>query len=838
MDYQCVVVYTVINIASPRLSAQAADLSDGFVNWFKNKIKRAVAVYLHLLNLTPNSGIVHGNLACLYYKQGLIDLAIDTYKRAIELHPNFPDAYCNLANAFKEKGLVFEAEECYNQALSLCPLHVDTLNNLGNVKREQGKIEEATKLYQKALEVFPNFAATHSNYASLLQQQGKLHEALKHYRQAIYIQPNFADAYSNMGNTLRELQDISGALVCFRRAIEINPSFPDAHCNLASIYKDLGNIPEAIKSYKIAIKLKTNFPDAFCNLAHCLQIVCDWDGYDERMHTISKIVEDQLVKDNLSSIHPHHSFLYPLSNAVRKEVATRQAGLYIEKVKIYNKTFLRNPNKFKGRLRVGYVSSDFGNHPTSHLMQSIPGLHDRAKVEVFCYALNPDDGTTFRSKIIKESDHFVDLSCITDNLEAAQKIHNDGVNILVNMNGYTKGARNEIFALKPAPIQVMWLGYPGTSGADYMDYIITDKVSSPMSTEADFSEKLAFMPQTYFVGDHNQMFPHIKNHHRVRVKDKLLKETEALINSAENINVEDIFTVCKKRELVLYKKLQPIEITVKEIDIPEYTIKSTIDPLYTQVLINRKAIDNGISIANINEKVASGEEVFDNIIITSRRQYGIPDDAIVYCNFNQLYKIDPTVMDMWINILEMVPNSVLWLLSFPTAGKPNILKYTQKLGIPPGRIFFSNIACKEEHVRRGQLADVCLDTPLCNGHTTAMDVLWAGTPVVTLPGETLASRVAASQLNALNCTELIAKDRQHYVEIAVKLGNNAEYRKYVRAKVAKARVESTLFDCAQYARGLESLYEQMWKIYEAGDKPVHITATPIIPVNNNSEEAQ
>ncbi|KAI5647006.1 tetratricopeptide repeat domain-containing protein [Phthorimaea operculella] len=163
MDYQCVVVYTVINIASPRLSAQAADLSDGFFNWFKNKIKRAVAVYLHLLNLTPNSS-------------------------------------------------VFEAEECYNKALSLCPLHVDTLNNLGNVKREQGKIEEATKLYQKALEVFPNFAATHSNLASLLQQQGKLYEALKHYSKAIYIQPNFADAYSNMGNTLRELQDISGAL--------------------------------------------------------------------------------------------------------------------------------------------------------------------------------------------------------------------------------------------------------------------------------------------------------------------------------------------------------------------------------------------------------------------------------------------------------------------------------------------------------------------------------------------------------------------------------------------------------------------------------------------------
>ncbi|CAH2034730.1 unnamed protein product, partial [Iphiclides podalirius] len=136
MDYQCVVVYTVINIAPPRLSAQATELN-GCVAWFKNKIKRAVAAYLESLKLTPGNAIVHGNLACLYYKQGRIDLAIDTYKRAIELQPNFPDAYCNLANALKEKGLVAEAEDCYNAALRLCPSHVDTLNNLGNVKREQ-----------------------------------------------------------------------------------------------------------------------------------------------------------------------------------------------------------------------------------------------------------------------------------------------------------------------------------------------------------------------------------------------------------------------------------------------------------------------------------------------------------------------------------------------------------------------------------------------------------------------------------------------------------------------------------------------------------------------------
>ncbi|XP_063837942.1 UDP-N-acetylglucosamine--peptide N-acetylglucosaminyltransferase 110 kDa subunit-like [Ostrinia nubilalis] len=827
MDYQCVVVYTVINIAPPKLTAQATEFSNGCVTWFKNKIKRAVAVYLHSLKLTPNNGFIHGNLACIYYKQGLIDLAIDTYRRAIELQPNFPDAYCNLANALKEKGHVMEAEECYNMALRLCPSHVDTLNNLGNVKREQGNIAEATKLYMRALEVFPNFAATHSNLASLLQQQGKLHEALIHYKQAINIQPKFADAYSNMGNTLRELQDITGALVCFKKAIQINPSFADAHCNLASIHKDMGNITEAIDSYRNALELKTDFPDAYCSLAHCLQIVCDWDDYEERMNNIVAIVEDQLKSDKLSSVHPHHSVLYPLCNKSRKEIAVRHANLYAEKVEMLGEhvSFSYQKEKRSERLRVGYVSSDFGNHPTSHLMQSIPGLHEKSKVECFCYALNPDDGTTFRSKIAKESEHFYDLSKVTCNIAAAKKIHNDGIHILVNMNGYTKGARNEIFALKPAPIQVMWLGYPGTSGAEYIDYYITDEISSPLVMKTDFTEKFAFMPHTYFVGDHHQMFPHLKINYKVNTNDNDSYDfNEALINAAENINIKETLSVKEKKEIIHYEQKPPIEEIVRKVNIPSYVMEMTMNSRQLQVLVNGATIDNGLSIHHSNKKVASGEETYDNIIFTSRKQYGLPNDAIIYCNFNQLYKIDPSVMKMWINILKLVPNSVLWLLSFPPAGEPHVKKYAQNSGLSPSRIVFSRIACKEEHVRRGQLADVCLDTPLCNGHTTAMDVLWAGVPLVTLPGETLASRVAASQLNTLGCSELIANSPKEYQDIAVKLGLDRQYCRYMRAKVSKARLESTLFDCKHYARGLETLYEKMWKRYENEERPDHIKA--------------
>lgn len=300
---------------------------------------------------------------------------------------------------------------------------------------------------------------------------------------------------------------------CYQRAIQINPTFADAHSNLASIYKDTGNINDAISSYKTALKIKPNYHDAFCNLAHCLQIICDWTDYNDRMKRLKAIVQEQLEAKRLPSVHPHHTMLYPLTPEQRKRIAEKHANLCIEKVSLLHK------NKYKfnlklapgERLRIGYLSSDFCNHPTSHLMQSIPGLHDKSKVEIFCYSLTGDDGTSFRAKIGRETEHFYDLHTIHCNGKAADKIATDRIHILINMNGYTKGARNEIFALKPAPIQVMWLGYPGTSGADYMDYIITDSVTSPLCYSSHYTEKLAYMSYTFFIGDHMNMFPHLNN---------------------------------------------------------------------------------------------------------------------------------------------------------------------------------------------------------------------------------------------------------------------------------------------------------------------------------------
>lgn len=805
---------------------------------------RAAAAYLRALNLSPNNAVVHGNLACVYYEQGLIDMAIDTFRRAIRLQPNFPDAYCNLANALKEKGRALEAEECYETALKLCPNHADSLNNLANIKRERGYVEAATSLYLKALEVFPEFAAAHSNLASILQQQGKLNEAIHHYKEAIKISPTFADAYSNMGNTLKEIGDVQGALRCYGRAIQINPAFADAHSNLASIHKDSGNISEAITAYRTALRLKPDFPDAFCNLAHCLQIICDWTDYEERMEKLLTIVDEQLQKNRLTSIHPHHSMLYPLTHTQRRAIASKHATFCTEKISVLNKppydfSHFKNegPNT---RLRLGYVSSDFGNHPTSHLMQSVPGMHDRDRVEIFCYALSPNDGTKFRSKIESESDHFIDLSEVACNGEAADRIYSDRIHILVNMNGYTKGARNEIFALKSAPLQAMWLGYPGTSGASYMDYIVTDKMTSPLRLADEYSEKLAYMPETFFLGDHKQMFPHLIERVILSECGSVRKETTTTImNDGSNktvdrmvappdnvsiVNATDLSPIIENAEI---KRICEVEVVKTVAQFPTtLPVQAMISQGQVQTSVNGVVVQNGLATTQMNNRAATGEEAPNSIVVTTRQQYNLPENAVVYCNFNQLYKIDPKTMEVWVNILKRVPNSVLWLLRFPVIGEANIVAKAAEMGLTPDRIIFSNVAAKEEHVRRGQLADICLDTPLCNGHTTGMDILWAGTPMVTLPLETLASRVASSQLSCLGTPELIANSYDDYESIAVRLGTDRAYLKTIRAKVWQARTSSHLFDVKLYVNNLERLFIKMWEKFKNDEEPDHITQLP------------
>ncbi|TMW57793.1 hypothetical protein Poli38472_014396 [Pythium oligandrum] len=708
-----------------RLAPDFADAHSNLGNVFKEngRVQEAIEAYKRAIAIRPEFAIAHGNLASAYYDAGQIDLAVHTFRHAIQLEPNFPDAYNNLGNALREMGQLEQAINCYRTALRLKPDHPHAYNNLGNALKDKGMVKEAIHCYATAARLMPQFAAAHSNLGSVLKEQGKLDQALAHYQEAITIDPNFADAYSNMGNVFKDLNRLEEAIQCYSTAIRLKPHFPDAYSNLASAYKDGGRIDDAITCYRKALSLRPNFPDAFANYFHSMLFICDWQSREGDLKKLVQFLDAQLAMDNvLPSVQPFHALVYPLSMQCFLDISRRYAERAKLNVSLVEAPSLRyKSKKSQERLRIGYVSSDLGNHPLAHLMQSVFGFHDKKQFEVFCYSTTPDDGSIWRRKIMGEVEHFKDVSMM-NNGDAAKLIHADGIHILVNLNGYTKGARNEIFALKPAPIQVSYMGFCGTLGADYVQYMIGDAVVVPPEHRRYFSEKIINMPHSYFVNDHKQ----------------------------------------------------------------------------------------------------SARDVLDVEKCPSRAHYGVPEDKFVFCNFNQVYKIDPATFRTWMNVLKRVPNSILWLLRFPPLAEANLRAEARAQGVKDNRLHFTDVAPKDEHLKRGYLADLFLDTPECNAHTTGCDILWGGTPMVTMPKDRMASRVASSLLKAADLSDLITTTLDEYEELAVALASDKDKLWEVRCRLEDGRLTCPLFDTARWVQNMEAGLRMAWDRHEAGLEPDHI----------------
>ncbi|KAG6966404.1 hypothetical protein JG688_00006783 [Phytophthora aleatoria] len=714
-----------------RLAPDFADAYSNLGNALKEagRVEEAIQAYKSALQIRPNFAIAHGNLASCYYDAGQMELAIHTFRHAIQLEPNFPDAYNNLGNALRECDQLEQAVTCYRTALQLKPDHPHAYNNLGNALKDKGLVKEALHCYTTAARLLPQFAAAHSNIGSVLKEQGKLDQALAHYQQAITIDPNFADAYSNMGNVFKDLCRLEEAIQCYSTAIRLKPQFPDAYSNLASAYKDGGRLDDAITCYRKALALRPRFPDAFANYFHSMVFICDWQSRKQDTETLQRFVDEQLsVDDVLPSVQPFHALVYPLSMQRFQDISRR----YAERAKLNVSLVDLPPMRFKSkraseRLRIGYVSSDLGNHPLAHLMQSVFGMHDKSKYEVFCYATSPDDGSIWRKQISGSVEHFVDI-CALSNGDAARTIHADGIHILVNLNGYTKGARNEIFALQPAPVQVSYMGFCGTLGADYIQYMVGDATVVPPEYRRYFTEKQINMPHSYFVNDHKQ----------------------------------------------------------------------------------------------------SARDVLDTDKCPTRADYGVPEDKFVFCNFNQVYKIDPVTFTTWMNILKRVPNSVLWLLRFPPIAEANIRAEARARGVrDQTRLIFTDVAPKDEHLKRGYLADLFLDTPECNAHTTGCDILWGGTPMVTMPKDRMATRVASSLLRAANMSELITNSLEEYEELAVALASDMDRLWELRRRLEDERFHCPLFDTQRWVRNLETGLCMAWERHENGLAPDHIDVPDI-----------
>lgn len=490
------------------------------------------------------------------------------YRSALHITPRHAHAWNNLGNAMRARGASIDAMSCYSTSLTFQPGFAAAHCNLAGLLRDQGKPQDAESQYRAALMSDPNLAEAAAGLGTALRDMGRTDEAVTYYVRAVTLQPDAADHHANLANTYKDLNRIEESIVNYQAALALQPDMPDAFCNMVhslSVICDWSNRSQNFltllnivdKQLSTLLSHPGTTPRLYSTLAGALsnstpQLVdvsggsrSDRDNasvstqtgkeensidvhrrkyvhhpssptvvkkaknkstFSQFMTNASAVVAPVLTS-GLPSVQPFHALIYPMSpekfRALSAAYATRAESIVAGVPHVTQRWTL--PHGSRARLKVGYVSSDYNNHPYSHLTQSIYGLHGSGtSVECYCYALTSSDQSAWRLRIERESENFRDISGLSAK-QSAEAIANDGIHVLVNCNGYTKGARTELFALRPAPVQVSFMGFPGTLGAHYIEYFITDVVTSPPNlSDRMHSEALLYHPHSYFVNDHRQ----------------------------------------------------------------------------------------------------------------------------------------------------------------------------------------------------------------------------------------------------------------------------------------------------------------------------------------------
>ncbi len=418
-----------------------------------------------------------------FHLQGNIGEASKYYKYLI--NNGFPDptVLSNYGVILKNLGQLKEAEIYQRKAIKFNPDFSEAHSNLGNVLNDLGELHDAELSYRKAIELKPNFAQAHCNLGNILRDLGNLQDAELSTRKAIEIKPDFVEAYSNLGTILKELGNLQEAELSTRKAIKLNPNFANAHLNLGNILKEIGKFYNAINHYKEAIKLNNKLSIAKSSLIETKGNICDWSNQDTETNWLDKLGIEG------SYINPLGLFYYE-DNPLKQ--LKRAKKLYKEKYYKESKEIGPFANK---KIRIGYFSSDFREHPTMHLISSILKLHDKSRFDIYLYSFAPKEDEY--TEIAKTSGCvFKDIKELND-IEAVELARNDQLNIAIDLMGYIEHRRMNIFSYRVAPIQINYLGFPGSLGADNIDYILADKIIIPDGYEKFYSEKVIRMPSCY-----------------------------------------------------------------------------------------------------------------------------------------------------------------------------------------------------------------------------------------------------------------------------------------------------------------------------------------------------
>ena len=463
----------------------------GIVLQAQGRLEEALAAHQQVVAIKPDFAGGHNNRGIVLQAQGKLEEAMAAYQQALAVNPNYIDAHNNRGNLLQAQGKFEEALAAYQQALAINPDHADAHNNRGNALQAQGKFEEALVAYQQALAIKPDYAGAHYNRGVVLHTQGRLEEALAAYQQALAIKPDYADAHNNRGNALEAQGWLGEALESYQQAIAINPDHADAHNNQGVVLHTLGKFKEALAAFQQAIAINPDFADAHNNRGNALQAQT---RIEEALAAYRQTIA---IKPDFARAYSNLLFClnYDANTdaqtlfAAHREWDARYAAGLSDGTPPHTNT--PDPER---RLRIGYMSPDFYKHPVASFVEPLLATHDRRAFEVVCYS-NVTRLDVVTERLQKLADKWHSIVGMSDK-RVAELVREDGIDILVDLAGHTAGNRLLVFARKPAPVQVTYLGYPGTSGLSVMDYRLSDAWTDPPGlTDAFYTEEIVRLPE-------------------------------------------------------------------------------------------------------------------------------------------------------------------------------------------------------------------------------------------------------------------------------------------------------------------------------------------------------
>ncbi len=693
----------------------ATELDKGLTLHRAGRLEEARTVYLAILDADPGNDEALHLLGLIAYQSGKLGEAAEFIDAAIAANPQQAKYHSNRGNVAKAGGDADSAQQFYRRALQIDADFLDARFNLGVLLHEAGDLENAAQAYSDILAKMPENFDAGNNLGLIRLQQGRLKEAERHFKTLLAANPGSTETYLNLGLAHERLGRLHDAEADYRKAAEDGTRRAEAYFNLGCVLQRRQRHAQSIKALEQALAENPDYAEAKTTLRHQYMYACAWSELAQLETSIDETAT-RSGTDERTAETPFFSVVRCDDPALNLTIAKSWSQHLERHCRSLFPGIARCQRSRGERLSIGYLSNDLSDHATAHLISGLFEVHDKSRFSVHAYSYGRDDGSHYRRKIADACDAFVDISAL-DHARAAQKIHADGIDILIDLKGWTQGNRLAICAHRPAPIQVTYLGFPGSTGGSIFDYAIVDSVVVPTENARYFSENLAYMPDCYQVNDQAQ-------------------------------------------------------------------------------------------------------EIADTPV--SRRDFGLPEDGVVFSCFNSPYKIDRAMFELWMGLLQTMPESVLWLFAGNELAVANLRKAAQDMGISPDRLIFGEHLPKAAHLRRMQMADVALDTRVCNGHTTTSDALWAGIPVIALEGQHFASRVSASCLRAVGLDDLIMPSPEAYRDTALHLASDATARAALKARLWGNRTREPLFETHTFARSFEHLLLTMWARHSRGAAPSEI----------------